>query len=106
VCSSNSSLESDILEEVVQAGLPRVALTRWNYNIRTVSVVYENIESLKDCFKIIEERCTNTTTINEASSYRRALEDPNFVFWLTVSIKSCLTWTFYASNFKRRRKIV
>nr|CAH7759138.1 unnamed protein product [Callosobruchus chinensis] len=40
----NSCNRSDVLEEIVKRKLPRVAATRWNYNIRTVSTVYENRE--------------------------------------------------------------
>lgn len=80
---SNSSNRGDVLEEVVNRRLPRVAVTRWNYNIRTVKSVFENREKLIEVFEEIEEKCLRSTTSNEASGLRRALEDPEFMFWLT-----------------------
>ncbi|XP_050506305.1 zinc finger MYM-type protein 1-like [Diabrotica virgifera virgifera] len=81
---SNSSHRCDILEEIVNKRLPRVAVTRWNYNIRTVNSVYENREKLIEVFKEVEDRCEKSVTSNEASGLRRALEDPEFMFWLTI----------------------
>ena len=67
----------------MQTRLPRVDITRWNYNIRTVNVVYENRYKLEECFEVLEEKRTNRLTVNEASGQRRALQDQNFMFWLT-----------------------
>ncbi|CAH2017193.1 unnamed protein product [Acanthoscelides obtectus] len=66
------------------AEISRVAATRWNYNIRTVYFVYEHREKLIEVFEEIEERCNRGVTLNEASSLRRALEDQEFLFGLTV----------------------
>ncbi|CAH1974621.1 unnamed protein product [Acanthoscelides obtectus] len=71
-------------EEIINKKIPRVAATRWNYNIRTVYFVYEHREKLIEVFEEIEERCNRGVTLNEASSLRRALEDQEFLFGLTV----------------------
>ncbi|CAH2016810.1 unnamed protein product [Acanthoscelides obtectus] len=81
---SNSTHRCDVLEEIINKKIPRVAATRWNYNIRTVNFVYEHREKLIEVFEEIEERCNRGVTLNEASSLRRALEDQEFLFWLTV----------------------
>lgn len=81
---SNSSHRSDLLNEIVKTRLPRTITTRWNYNIRTVNVVYENRDKLIECFCTIEEEAKSSISVNEASGLRRALEDPTFMFWLTV----------------------
>ncbi|CAH2010198.1 unnamed protein product [Acanthoscelides obtectus] len=61
--------------------MPKVAPTRWNYNIRTVSAVFENRESLIDCFRELENKCDKTITSKEAYGLRRALEDSDFIFF-------------------------
>lgn len=62
----------------------KVAPTRWNYNIRTVNAVFENREKLIECFKELEEKCNRIIRSKEAYGLRRALEDPDFDFWLNL----------------------
>nr|CAH7765288.1 unnamed protein product [Callosobruchus chinensis] len=81
---SNSSHRCDILQEIINKRLPRAVITRWNYNIRTVNFVHENREKLIEVFEEIESRCEKSITSNEASDIRRALEDPEFIFWLEL----------------------
>ncbi|XP_050296345.1 uncharacterized protein LOC126736159 [Anthonomus grandis grandis] len=81
---SNSSHRCDVLQEITHRKLPRVATTRWNYNIRTVNTVYEDREELIEVFQEIEQKCEKSVTSNEASGLRKALEDPEFLFWLTL----------------------
>nr|CAH7755641.1 unnamed protein product [Callosobruchus chinensis] len=85
---SNSSHRCDILQEIINKRLPRAVITRWNYNIRTVNFVHENREKLIEVFEEIESRCEKSITSNEASGIRRALEDPEFIFWLELFHKS------------------
>nr|CAH7730272.1 unnamed protein product [Callosobruchus chinensis] len=54
------------------------------FNIRTVNFVHENREKLIEVFEEIESRCEKSITSNEASGIRRALEDPEFIFWLEL----------------------
>ena len=63
---------------------PSFYTTRWNYKFCTVNVVYENRYKLEECFKVLEEKCTNKLTVNEASGHRRGLQDQYFMFWLTI----------------------
>lgn len=79
---SSSTHRCDILEEIVNIKIPKVALTRWNYNIRIVNTVFENRDKLIECFRELEDKCDKTITSKEAYGLRRALEDPDFVFWL------------------------
>nr|CAH7742391.1 unnamed protein product [Callosobruchus chinensis] len=81
---SNSSHRCDILQEIINKRLPRAVITRWNYNIRIVNFVHENREKLIEVFEEIESRCEKSITSNEASGIRRALEDPEFIFWLEL----------------------
>nr|CAI5844592.1 unnamed protein product [Callosobruchus analis] len=74
----------DVLEEIVKIKLPMVALASWNYNIRTVNAIFENREKLIECFGELEDKCDKTITCKEANGIKIALEDPNFVFWLTL----------------------
>ena len=50
---------------------------------RQVNTVFENREKLIEVFEEIEDKCLRSATSNEASGLRRALEDPEFLFWLT-----------------------
>lgn len=79
---SSSAQRLAVLDEVVGRNVPRCAPTRWNFNIRTVNVVYENRDSLIECMERLEEE-SNQVTSKEARGVRRILEDPNFTFWLT-----------------------
>jgi hypothetical protein len=54
---SHLTYRCDVLEDVVKRRLPKVATTRWNYNIRTVNTVFENREALIECFAELEEKC-------------------------------------------------
>ena len=45
--------------------------------------MFENRGKLIEVFEEIEDKCLRSATFNEASGLRRALEDPEFLFWLT-----------------------
>lgn len=80
---SNSPQRINVLDAVVGKRIPHGTPTRWNFNIRTINVVYENRENLIDCMEAIEETFLNTTVCSAASSIRRMLQDSIFIFWLT-----------------------
>ena len=101
---SSSTHRADVLEEIVNRKLPRVATTRWNYNIRTVNVVHENREKLIECFEEIEEKCQKTVTCKEAYGLRRTLEDPNFIFWLNLFHKIFPHVDILFNQFQARNK--
>ncbi|KAJ8980558.1 hypothetical protein NQ317_013065 [Molorchus minor] len=67
-----------VLDKVAGRNMP----TRWNFNISTVNVVYDNRDCLIECMKHLEED-PDAVTCKEARGIRRILEDPNFTFWLT-----------------------
>ena len=62
----------DILEEIVKHSLPKGSTIKWN--IRTVNTVYENLVKVIGVFEEIEDKCLSSTTSNEASGLRWALE--------------------------------
>lgn len=64
--------------------LPRISNTRWNFRSRLVQVVYDNKESLIECFREIERTSENDIVISQARSLRLKLEQNNFQFWLAV----------------------
>ncbi|CAH1985437.1 unnamed protein product [Acanthoscelides obtectus] len=84
--------------------MPKVAPTRWNYNIRTVSAVFENRESLIDCFRELENKCDKTITSKEAYGLRRALEDSDFIFFLTFFHKTLPHVAILFNQFQSRNK--
>jgi len=81
---SNSTHRTDMLDKIVNIRMPRVAVTRWNFNIRTVNTIFENRDKLILCFEDIAKEIENSVTTREANGLKRTLEDPNFVFWLTL----------------------
>ena len=80
---SRSSLRTKVLDSIVQQRLPRLAQTRWMFNIRTVNAVYENKEALIDC---LDEICCTAniddTTRRESAGLLAHLEEPTFLYWL------------------------
>lgn len=80
---SNSPQRVEVLNKIVSRKIPHGSTTRWNFNIRTINVVFENRESLIECMEEIVENFTQTTVCSAANSIRRTLQDPVFVFWLT-----------------------
>ncbi|CAH1961462.1 unnamed protein product [Acanthoscelides obtectus] len=101
---SNSTHRCDLLEKIVKTKMPKVAPTRWNYNIRTVSAVFENRESLIDCFRELENKCDKTITSKEAYGLRRALEDSDFIFFLTFFHKTLPHVAILFNQFQSRNK--
>lgn len=79
----NSPQRVDVLNQLVQKRIPHGAPTRWNFNIRTVNMVFEHRESLIECMERIEDSFNNHTVCSAASSIRRILLDKNFIFWLS-----------------------
>lgn len=79
----NSPQRVEVLNKIVGRKIPHGATTRWNFNIGTVNVVFENRESIIECMEEIEDNFNNGTVCSAASGIRRTLEDSVFVFWLT-----------------------
>lgn len=80
---NNSPQRVEILNKIVNRRIPHGASTRWNFNIRTINVVYENRTSLIECMHEIEDQFSTNTVCSAAASIRRTLNDPIFNFWLT-----------------------
>ena len=80
---NNSPQRVEVLNRIVKRKIPQGATTRWNFNIRTVNVVFENLDSLIECMEEIEENFAHSKTSSSASSIRRMLQDSVFIFWLT-----------------------
>lgn len=72
-----------VLNRFIGKNVPHSAPTKWNFNIRTVNVIYEHRDSIMDCVRHLEED-SNAVTCKEARNVLRVLEDSNFTFWLTV----------------------
>lgn len=81
---SNSPQRVAVLDKLVGVRLPRAVQTRWNFNIRTVNIVYEYRNEIMECMDKIIESSQQTLTINQAGSIKRLLNDSIFVFWLSI----------------------
>ena len=46
---TRSPKRSAFLKEIVNRRIPAAPQTRWNYNTRTVKIIHDNLESLKEC---------------------------------------------------------
>uniref|UniRef100_H3BCV1 DUF4371 domain-containing protein n=1 Tax=Latimeria chalumnae TaxID=7897 RepID=H3BCV1_LATCH len=71
---SCSPKRTQVLEAILARRLPRGAATCWNFNIRTVNIIYKYQEDLLECFKTIG--CSiafESTTIREARGFIRML---------------------------------
>ncbi|KAL2085016.1 hypothetical protein ACEWY4_020534 [Coilia grayii] len=82
---SRSPKRTSILDQVVTRRLPRASATRWNFNSRIVSTVYENRADLIECFEAIKTSGSfDPLTVREASGYIRMLQDEDFVSFLSI----------------------
>lgn len=66
--------------------LSKVAIIKWNHNIRTVNTTHKNQELIQ-VFEEIQDKCLRSTTSNKASDLRKALEDSEDLFWLRFFYK-------------------
>ena len=64
--------------------IPRPSSTRWNFNIRTVNRVYENLQPLKSCLTEIQSTSNARHTIVEATGILQYLDNDKFIFWLEL----------------------
>lgn len=67
--------------DTISNRIPRGSNTRWNFKSRVVNTVFENKESLIECFKELQQS-RQSTTVQQASGLLRMLEDETFLFWL------------------------
>ena len=81
---SQSPQRCSVLDEIIGKRLPKTVKTRWNFNIRTVNMVFEHRELLLECFEKILNESKQPGTRDQAGGLQRLLTDPTFVFWLTV----------------------
>lgn len=81
---SNSPQRTNILEEVAQRRLPRAVQTRWNFQSRGINTVYEIRHELIDVMNTIQSDLKLQSTIQQATAYKRLLEDQDFLYWLSV----------------------
>ena len=80
---ARSSANKAVLEEIVHKSLPRGGDTRWNFNSRSVNVVFENLEKIGECFESIANlRGADSGRVAQARGYQRTLEDREFLFFL------------------------
>jgi hypothetical protein len=85
---SRSAKRTDILKEIVNRKIPSAPTTRWNFNIRTVTVVHTYREQLNECMEhILESVNLDADTINQAGMLLRYLNDDNFNYWLDFFAK-------------------
>uniref|UniRef100_A0A0L8GMF2 Uncharacterized protein n=1 Tax=Octopus bimaculoides TaxID=37653 RepID=A0A0L8GMF2_OCTBM len=66
----------------MDVSIPRPSSTRWNFNIRTVSRIHENLQPLKNCLTEIHSTSNADQTIAEATGILKYLNDDSFMFWL------------------------
>lgn len=82
---TRSPKRTAFLDQVVARRLPRASSTRWNFNSRIVSTVYENLGDLIVCFETIRaDSSFDNTTVREASGFLRMLQDEDFCFFLQL----------------------
>lgn len=79
---SNSPQRVAILDEIVGARLPKTVQTRWNFNSRTVNMVYEHRETLIECMENIIDVSSQSSSINQNTGLKLLLKDSNIIFWL------------------------
>ncbi|XP_043921895.1 uncharacterized protein LOC122797152 isoform X2 [Protopterus annectens] len=82
---SQSVERQNILKRIVAKRMPRSSGMDLNFNSDIINVVYKNMDSLLECFQYLRILNTSSSvTVAEASMLRLALEDDEFLYWLTV----------------------
>uniref|UniRef100_A0A3B1J2E9 DUF4371 domain-containing protein n=1 Tax=Astyanax mexicanus TaxID=7994 RepID=A0A3B1J2E9_ASTMX len=83
---SKSPKRTQLLDEICQKRLPRVAPTRWNLASRLVCTVFEKKDALKDVFNYIVEHHEDFDhdAIHSADGYLSHLENFDFNFFLVT----------------------
>lgn len=82
---SRSPKRTAVLDEIVKRRLPRAVPTRWNFQSRTVNIVFEYKDSIKECLeKIRDTDRIDSITIREACGLLNQLESQEFLYWLKI----------------------
>ena len=81
---SRSPQRVSILKKHMEVSIPRPSSTRWNFNIRTINRVHENLQPLINCLTEIQSTSNADQTIAEATGILKYLNDDNFKFWLEL----------------------
>ncbi|XP_078530667.1 zinc finger MYM-type protein 1-like [Lissotriton helveticus] len=80
---TRSPQRTEAFDEIVNKSVPRGSSTRWNFNIRTVNLIYEHREDLEECFADIEANDEfDYQSKTEARVFARTLQDREFQFLL------------------------
>lgn len=80
---TRSPKRSDFLKEIVHRRIPAAPQTRWNYNTRTVQVIHDNLEPLKECMQaIMVDNSSDHNTFNQAQMLLSYLNNDDFGYWL------------------------
>lgn len=76
-----------VLDQIVARKLATPSSRSWNFHSRMVGTVFEEQDYLVECFEAIRaDSSLDSTTVREASSFLRMLQDEDFHFFL---------WLFY-----------
>ena len=83
---SRSSKRTQLLDDICQRRLPRVAPTRWQYNSRLVNTVFEKRVALKELFDHILQHHDDydEDSVRCADGFNAHLDDFEFVFLLST----------------------
>ena len=80
---SHSTKRVSCLDATVIMRIPRSVQTRWNFESRLVSTVFEHKDDLKECCKlIINTRKKEKASVHDASGLLLRLEDRSFMIYL------------------------
>ncbi|XP_045508255.1 zinc finger MYM-type protein 1-like [Colias croceus] len=80
---TRSPKRSEFLKEIVNRRIPAAPQTRWNYNTRTMIIINDNVEPLKECMQaIMDLPNSDSNTFNQAQSLLSYLNNDDFLYWL------------------------
>ena len=80
---SRSTKRVSCLDDCVAIRIPRSVQTRWNFESRIVSTVFEHKDDLKECFnRIVNTWKKDKASVRDASGLLLRLEDRSFILYL------------------------
>lgn len=81
---SNKAHMCDTLRTIVLSQLPSEVMDCTRSWDKIVALVHQHHEEIVAALENITRSCTKSSTIREALSLKRALEEPDFLFWLSL----------------------
>lgn len=86
---STSPQRTAFLDDIVAKRLPRSVPTRWNFQSRSVDIIYHHKNEIIQCMEEILKapQIKQSSTLNQASGFVNIMNSQEFAYWLEFFVK-------------------